>query len=349
MDENRAGGLPLLREADCPLDPLRGKTCAVIGYGNQGQAHALNLRDSGIEVWVGARPEGAGAAAATADRFTVRNWQEAASTADLVALLTPDETQAALLEQLAVSGGSRLRAVVFAHGFTLRFGTPRLDPAWDVFVVAPAGPGVQVRSRYVEGFGVPAILAVHHDATGGAEGLARAYAAAIGAARAGVFRAEVAQEAEIDLFGEQSVLCGGMNGLLSAAFDTLTEAGYPPEMAYLECVQQLRLTAELVERFGIEGMRRRISPTALYGDLSRGPRLIDASTRATLRAVLAEVRDGRFAREWLATASRRPDWAREDLQAARNDRLEAAGEAVRQLFRAPAGGDGAAPTPGESG
>ncbi|MCC7141570.1 MAG: ketol-acid reductoisomerase, partial [Candidatus Eisenbacteria bacterium] len=181
------------------------------------------------------------------------------------------------------------------------------------------------------------------------EALARAYAAAIGAARAGVFRAEVAQEAEIDLFGEQAVLCGGMNSLLTAAFDTLTDAGYPPEMAYLECVQQLRLTAELVERFGIEGMRRRISPTALYGDLSRGPRLIDETARATLRSVLAEVRDGRFAREWLGTAARRPDWVREDLAAARNDRLEAAGEVVRQLFRPPSDGPDEGPASGESG
>ncbi|MBK8232757.1 MAG: ketol-acid reductoisomerase [Candidatus Eisenbacteria bacterium] len=349
MNENRAGRLPLLREADCPLDPLRGLTCAVIGYGNQGRAQALNLRDSGIDVWVGVRPGGAGAAAATADRFTVKPWQEAASAADLAALLTPDETQAAQLEQLAATAGSRLRAVVFAHGFTVRFGTPRLDPAWDVFVVAPAGPGVQVRSRYVEGFGVPAILALHQDASGRTEALARAYAAAIGAARAGVFRAEVAQEAEIDLFGEQAVLCGGMNSLLTAAFDTLTDAGYPPEMAYLECVQQLRLTAELVERFGIEGMRRRISPTALYGDLSRGPRLIDETARATLRSVLAEVRDGRFAREWLGTAARRPDWVREDLAAARNDRLEAAGEVVRQLFRPPSDGPDEGPASGESG
>jgi ketol-acid reductoisomerase len=197
--------------------------------------------------------------------------------------------------------------------------------------VAPSGPGVQVRSWFEEGRGVPAFLAVHRDPSGEAEGRARAYATVIGCARAGLMRVTVAQEAEIDLFGEQVVLCGGMNALCRAAFDTLVDAGYPPEAAYLECVQQVRLTAELLEKHGLDGMRRRISPAALFGDLTRGQRIVDKGTRVRMREILEEIRSGTFARQWRAHREADPGWREADLRAARDGRFEACGETARAL------------------
>ena len=336
----------VLTLTDCPLDPIAGWTLAVVGYGNQGTAQAQNLRDSGFRVLVGADPERDSARRAQADGFEIRPLGSVLSHADLILLTAPDELHreivAILLAGSATTGGEgasgepvgcRTRAWVFAHGFSLVHDPPPIPEEHDVFVVAPAGPGVQVRSRFVEGGGVPALLAVHRDASGQADERARAYAAAIGAARAGLLRSTVRDEVDIDLFGEQAVLCGGMNALTQAAFDTLVGAGYSPEAAYLECVHQLRLTAELVERFGIEGMRRRISTTALFGDLTRGARIDGPELRAVMAGILDDVRSGRFAREWLETRKRDPNWAVEAPGAARHERLEDAGEAIRGLFR----------------
>jgi ketol-acid reductoisomerase len=325
--------MKILRERDCPPDPIRGLTIGVLGYGNQGRAQAWNLRESGCAVVVGARPEGHSADLASAEGFTVVASPYLADMADLVAVLLPDEVHAAAVSELAVRArrGGRIRTLIFAHGYSLCYEPPSLDPAWDVAVVAPSGPGVQVRSRFEEGRGVPAFLAVYRDPSGEADGRARAYAAAIGCARAGLMRITVSQEAEIDLFGEQAVLCGGMNALCRAAFDILVDAGYPPEAAYLECVQQVRLTAELLETFGLDGMRRRISPAALYGDLTRGPRIVDAAARARMREILEEVRSGEFAREWRARREADPGWRDAELSSAHNARFESCGETARTL------------------
>lgn len=325
--------MEILREGDCPPDPISGWTIGVLGYGNQGRAQAWNLRESGCAVIVGARPGGPSAELASAEGFAVVTPVFLAGMADLVAVLIPDEAHTAVVSGLAaeMSRGGRTRALVFAHGYSLCFEPPSLDPAWDVAVVAPSGPGVQVRSWFEEGRGVPAFLAVHLDASGEADARARAYAAAIGCSRAGLMRVTVAQEAEIDLFGEQAVLCGGMNALCRAAFDVLVEAGYPSEAAYLECVQQLRLTAELLEKHGLDGMRRRISPAALWGDLTRGPRIVDAGTRARMREILDEVRSGAFAREWRARREADPGWREAELRSARDEGFETAGETARAL------------------
>jgi len=326
--------IPILRSADCPQEPIAGWTLAVLGYGNQGRAQALNLRDSGHAVIVGAVPGHMSADLASAEGFAVVAPEHLGAHADLVAVLTPDETHRPTVQALARSGG-RVRALVFAHGFALRFDPPDLRPSWDVLLVAPSGPGVQLRSLFLDGGGLPALFAVHQDGSGEAEAVGRAYAAAIGCARGGLMVTTVAAETEVDLFGEQTVLCGGMNALCRAAFEILVESGYPAEMAYLECVQQLKLTAELVERFGVEGMRRRISPTALFGDLNRGPRLLDAGFRDRLRLILEEIRSGAFAREWLEKARNDAAWPEDDLARARTGVLEDAGEIVRGLYSPP--------------
>ena len=327
--------LPIYREDDCPQTPLEGWCVGILGYGNQGRAHALNLRDSGYRTLVGASSERASAKRAREDGFDIIVPERLLNECDLIALLAPDELHRELVAGLYRALGSdrpRTQAWVLAHGFALHFDPPPYGSDCDVFVVAPASPGVQVRDRYVDGAGVPALLAVGQDASGQAEARARAYAAAIGAARAGVFPTTVREEVEVDLFGEQAVLCGGLNALLTSAFETLVEGGYAPEMAYVECVQQVRLTAELVERYGIEGMRRRISRTALYGDLSRGPRLVDRSVREELKRVLGEVRDGSFAKEWIELQKNTEDSVEARLDGATNSELERTGTTIRRVF-----------------
>jgi ketol-acid reductoisomerase len=329
--------LPILREGDCPQDPIRGWVLGVLGYGNQGRAQALNLRDSGHAVMVAARAGRASAAVASAEGFAVVDPSHLVEQVDLLAVMIPDEHHLEVIGTLrdAAHFGNRIKILIFAHGFFLRYQTFEFPPEWDVAVIAPSGPGVQLRSRFLEGSGLPSLLAVHRDGSGRAEERARAYAAAIGSARAGVLVTTPREETEIDLFGEQAVLCGGMNALCQAAFDTLVQAGYPEELAYLECVQQIRLTGELLERYGLEGMRGRISPTALYGDLTRGPRLIDDQTRAKLAEILQEIRSGAFAGEWTARAAE-ADWPESDLRRAHNEPLERAGRIIRSLFPDPA-------------
>jgi ketol-acid reductoisomerase len=275
-----------------PLGPV-----AVLGFGNQGEAQALNLRDSGCEVVVGARAGGRGEARARTHGFEVHPLSEASKRARIVAMLLPDEVIPEAWSALAGSWPADA-SVVFAHGFNLLYGGLHLPPRGDVVLVSPTGPGHILRERFVAGEGLPAYLAVAQDPSGSAWKLAEGYATALGCARARLWRTTVAEETEVDLFGEQVVLCGGMNALVTAAFDTLVERGYSSEIAYLECVHQLKYLADLLHERGVAGMRQGISGTALYGDLTRGPRVVGEPVRAEMARILEEIRSGTFAREW---------------------------------------------------
>jgi len=279
---------------------LEGLTVAIIGYGSQGRAHALNLRDSGVEVVVGLRPDGATAKTAAADGLTVVTPAEAAKRGRIVMLLTPDMVQPAIYRDAVEPNIAKGALLMFAHGFNVHFGqiTPRAD--LDVALVAPKGPGALVRREYEQGKGVPCLIAVHQDPSGHAHELAMAYCAGIGGTRGGVIETSFAEETETDLFGEQAVLCGGATELVLQGFETLVEAGYQPEVAYFECLHELKLIVDLLHEGGLARMHKFISETAQYGDLTRGPRIINEDTRSRMREVLAEIRDGRFAREWVA-------------------------------------------------
>jgi len=281
-------------------NPLSRRTVAVIGFGSQGEAQALNLRDSGVPVVVGLRPRSRSVGRSRAAGFETLPVGEAAGRGDVVALLVPDE---AVRDVFDASVARRLRpdaAVLLAHGFAVRFCGLAVPEGRDVVMVAPMGPGQRLRERYLEESGLPASLAVHRDATGRARRTALGYAKAIGCARVGVFETTFAEETEIDLFAEQAVLCGGVTRLVTAAFDTLVEAGYDPALAYMECLYELDLTVNLIRRYGIAGMRKRISRTALFGDLTRGELAVSAGTRSGMRRILKDVRSGAFARAWLA-------------------------------------------------
>jgi ketol-acid reductoisomerase len=284
---------------DADLELLRDKTVAVIGFGSQGHAHALNLRDSGVQVLVGLRPDSKSAERAREQELTVLTAGEAAASADLVMILVPDELQADLYRDEIAPGLQPGNAVLFAHGFSIHFGQVVPPPVVDVLMVAPKGPGHLVRRTFVEGQGTPALLAVGQDATGQAHALGLAYAKGIGATRAGVIETTFAEETETDLFGEQCVLCGGVSELIRAGFDTLVEAGYQPELAYFECAHELKLIVDLIYEKGISGMRYSISNTAEYGDMTRGRRIVTDETRAEMKKILSEIQTGQFAKEWL--------------------------------------------------
>jgi ketol-acid reductoisomerase len=272
---------------------------AVIGYGSQGRAHALNLRDSGLDVTVGLRPGGPSWRRAESDGLKVATPAQAAEGADLVALLVPDMAAPAVWRHIegSLKNGA---AVLFAHGFNIHYGSIRPGAELDVVLVAPKGPGALVRRQFEEGRGVPCLMAVARDATGRARARALAYAHGIGGTRGGVLETTFAEETETDLFGEQAVLCGGVTELVVQGFETLVEAGYQPEVAYFECMHELKLIVDLLHEGGLAKMHQFVSDTAKYGDLSRGPRIVDEHTRERMREVLAEIRDGRFAREWQA-------------------------------------------------
>ncbi len=274
-------------------------TVVVLGYGNQGEAHARNLRDAGEVVRVAARPGRGAEARARAHGFDVLPPLAALAGADTLAVLLPDEAVPQAWPELAAAARG-LRTAVFAHGFNLLYGTLEFATGTSVVLVSPTGPGRVLRESYERGEGLPAYLAVHQPGAQDPWALATHYATSLGCARATLLRTSVREETEIDLFGEQSVLCGGMNALVSAAYGTLVEAGYTPEVAYLECVHQLKFLADLLHARGVAGLRRGISGTALYGDLTRGPRVINAQSRAAMRDLLAEIQSGGFAREWLA-------------------------------------------------
>jgi ketol-acid reductoisomerase len=287
-------------DADADLSVLDSKTVAILGYGSQGHAHALNLKESGVEVVVGLRPESASRADAEAAGLEVLDTAEAASRGDVVMVLLPDERQAEIWESEIRDGIADGNLLMFAHGFSIHFGQIEPPPGVDVGMVAPKGPGHLVRRQFTEGRGVPCLMAVHQDETGSARELVLAYASGIGGGRAGVIETTFKDECETDLFGEQSVLCGGATELVRAGFETLVEAGYDPRLAYFECLHELKLIVDLMYEQGISGMRHSISNTAEYGDMTRGPRVIGEETRAAMRKILEDIQSGEFAKEWIA-------------------------------------------------
>ena len=286
-------------EKDADQGLIAGRKVAIIGYGSQGHAHALNLRDSGIDVRVGLREGSSSAAKAEAAGLRAMSVADAAAEADLIMLLAPDTEQASIYTEFVEPNLSSGDAVFFAHGFNIRFGLISPPAGVDVAMVAPKGPGHLVRRTYVEGGGVPCLIAVAQDASGKARDLALSYASAIGGARAGVLDTTFEEETETDLFGEQVVLCGGLTALVQAGFETLVEAGYQPESAYFECLHELKLIVDLMYEHGIAGMRFSISDTAEYGDVTRGPRIINDAVKAEMKAILTEIQTGKFAEEWV--------------------------------------------------
>ncbi len=319
-------------EKDADLSIIRSLKVAVIGYGSQGHAHANNLKDSGVDVTVGLRPGSASAAKAEKAGLEVRPVAEAVQGADLVMMLVPDEHQPRVYAEQVEPGLREGATLAFAHGFNIHFGCiePRAD--LDVIMIAPKGPGHLVRSTYTQGAGVPSLIAVHQDATGRARETALSYAAAIGAGRAGIIETTFREETETDLFGEQVVLCGGGTALVQAGFETLVEAGYAPEMAYFECLHELKLIVDLMYEGGIANMRYSISNTAEYGDLTRGPRVIDERVRAEMRRILEEIQTGRFAREFILENQAGAPTLKAMRRLAAEHPIERVGERLREMM-----------------
>jgi ketol-acid reductoisomerase len=287
-------------DADANPEALKGKTIAILGYGSQGHAHALNLRDSGYDVVVGLRPDSSSRADAEAQGLEVLGITDAASRGDVVMVLLPDEKQAEVWETDIRDGIAEGNLLMFAHGFAIHYGQVEPPSGVDVGMVAPKGPGHLVRRQYEEGRGVPCLMAVHQDESGNARELVLAYASGIGGGRAGVIETTFKDECETDLFGEQSVLCGGATELVRAGFETLVEAGYDPRLAYFECLHELKLIVDLMYENGVQGMRHSISNTAEYGDMTRGTKVIGEPTREAMRKILADIQSGEFAKEWIA-------------------------------------------------
>ena len=287
-------------DSEADLSLLEGKTIAILGYGSQGHAHALNLKDSGVDVVVGLRADSDSRGAAEGEGLTVLDVGDAASRGDVVMILLPDERQAEVWAAEIADGVAEGNLLLFAHGFTIHFGQIEPPPGVDVGMVAPKGPGHLVRRQFVEGRGVPCLIAVHQDSTGRAHDLVLAYAKGVGGTRAGVIETTFKDECETDLFGEQSVLCGGATELVRAGFETLVEAGYDPRLAYFECLHELKLIVDLMYEKGITGMRDSISNTAEYGDMTRGRKVITEETRKAMREILADIQSGEFAKEWIA-------------------------------------------------
>ena len=317
---------------DADLKLLQGKKVAIIGYGSQGHAHALNLRDSGVSVVVGL-PEGSRSRAkAQADGVTVLTPAAAAEAAEIIMILTPDTGQAKLYRESIEKNLKPGKTLMFAHGFNIRFGTITPPANVDVSMIAPKAPGHRVREVFVEGGGTPALLAIHQDATGKAKPLALSYAKAIGATRAGVIETTFAEETETDLFGEQTVLCGGVSALLKAGFETLVAAGYQPEIAYFECLHELKLIVDLIYRGGLNYMRYSVSDTAEYGDYTAGPRIVTKQTRETMRQLLREIKDGTFARKWIKENETGREWFEATREKEQQQQIEKVGEELRAMM-----------------
>ena len=317
---------------DCNLSLLEGKTVAIIGYGSQGHAHALNLKDSGVKVIVGLYDGSPSWAKAEAAGLEVKTAAEATAAADLIMILVPDERQAALYKADVEANLTAGKTLAFAHGFNIHYG--QIVPPSDVNVVmiAPKGPGHTVRSQYEEGRGVPCLIAVYQDASNNAQDLALAYAAGVGGARGGILETTFKEETETDLFGEQAVLCGGVTELMKAGFETLVEAGYQPESAYFECVHEMKLIVDLINEGGFDYMRYSISDTAEYGDYTVGSRIITEETRAEMKKVLGEIQDGTFARNWiLENQSNRP-YFRSKRRIESENEVEVVGKKLRKMM-----------------
>ena len=319
-------------EHDADPAIIRDRKVAIIGYGSQGHAHALNLKESGVDVVVGLREPSSSRAKAEEAGLTVRPIADAAKWADVIMLTMPDTEQKATYEELVKPAMKKGKALAFAHGFNIRFKRIRPPKTVDVIMVAPKGPGHLVRRTYTEGGGVPALIAIHQDASGQAKDLALSYAEAIGAARAGVIETTFAEETETDLFGEQVVLCGGLTSLVQAGFETLVEAGYQPEMAYFKCLHEVKLIVDLMYEEGIAGMRYSISDTAEYGDVTRGPRIVNAKTKHEMRKILKEIQSGKFAKEWVAESESGRIRFDELRAAGRDHPIEAVGAQLRSMM-----------------
>ena len=319
-------------EADANPDALKGKTIAILGYGSQGHAHALNLKESGHDVVVGLRADSSSRAKAEAAGLEVIDIPDAASRGDVVMVLLPDEKQAEVWEQEIFDGIAPGDLLMFAHGFSVHFG--QIDPpaGVDVGMVAPKGPGHLVRRQYEEGKGVPCLMAVAQDATGNAKDLVLAYAAGIGGGRAGIIETTFKDECETDLFGEQSVLCGGATELVQAGFETLVEAGYDPRLAYFETLHELKLIVDLMYEKGIQGMRYSISNTAEYGDMTRGPKVIGPEVREAMKQVLADIQSGEFAREWIAENRAGAENFQRMRDEAAGQQIESVGKELRSMM-----------------
>lgn len=287
-------------EKDCNMDLLKGKTIAIIGFGSQGHAHAQNLKESGMDVVVGLRKDSKGREKAEAAGLKVLEVAEAAKKGDFIMMLVPDEKAADIYADQIAPNLETGNVLMFAHGFNIHYNQIQAPAGCDVIMVAPKGPGHTVRSQYVEGKGVPSLIAVHQDASGKAREYALAYAAGIGAGRAGIIETTFKEETETDLFGEQAVLCGGVTELMKAGFDTLVEAGYAPEMAYFECVHEMKLIVDLINSGGFAMMRYSISDTAEYGDYMTGKRIITEETRKEMKNILHEIQNGTFASKWIS-------------------------------------------------
>ena len=321
-------------DQDCNLGMLDGKTVAIIGFGSQGHAHAMNLHESGVDVVVGLRPGSAHTKKAEAAGLKVVGIEEAAEAGDIVMILTPDELQASIYKNQIEKHMKEGNILAFAHGFNIHFNQIQPADYLDVIMIAPKGPGHTVRSQYVEGKGVPSLIAVYQDASGKAKDYALAYASGIGAGRAGILETTFKEETETDLFGEQAVLCGGVTELMKAGFDTLVEAGYAPEMAYFECIHEMKLIVDLIYQSGFAGMRYSISNTAEYGDYITGPKIITEDTKKAMKKVLSDIQDGTFAKEFLLDMS--DAGAQVHFKAMRKlaseHQSEKVGEEIRKLY-----------------
>ncbi len=319
-------------DSDADLSKITSKKVAVIGYGSQGHAHANNLRDSGVDVVVGLRSDSSSRAKAEKAGLAAKDVSEAVADADVVMMLVPDELQAALYASEVEPNLKQGAAVAFAHGFNIHFDfiKPRAD--MDVFMIAPKGPGHLVRSTFVEGGGVPCLIAISQDSTGTARETAMAYASAVGGGRAGVIETTFKEETETDLFGEQTVLCGGVSALVQTAFETLVEAGYAPEMAYFECLHELKLIVDLMYEGGLNNMRYSVSNTAEYGDLTRGPRVVNDATRAEMKKILEEIQTGKFAHEWMDENKNGANNFKSLHDAASKHQIEEVGEQLRSMM-----------------
>jgi len=317
-------------ENDCNLEVLKSKKVAVIGYGSQGHAHALNLHESGVDVRVGLYQGSKSWEKAESNGLKVMTTEQASKEADVIMILVNDEKQASVYEKSILPYLEPGNALVFAHGFSVHFGQIQPSENIDVFLVAPKGPGHTVRSQYEEGKGVPTLIAIYQNATGNAKKTALAYAAGIGGARAGILETTFKEETETDLFGEQAVLCGGLSALIKAGFETLVEAGYKPEMAYFECLHEMKLIVDLVNKGGLSFMRYSISDTAEYGDYTAGSKIITEDTKKAMKNVLTDIQQGKFARNWiLENQANRPYFNSVKRQETEHD-IEKVGKELRE-------------------
>lgn len=319
-------------DKDADLSIIKGMQVAIIGYGSQGHAHANNLKDSGVDVVVGLRPGSASEAKAKDAGLEVRPVAEAVGGADVAMVLVPDEHQAKVYNDVIEPNLKKGAALAFAHGFNIHFGQIEPRPDLDVIMIAPKGPGHLVRSTYTQGGGVPSLIAVFQDASGRAKDIALSYASANGGARAGVIETTFREETETDLFGEQAVLCGGATALVQAGFETLVEAGYAPEMAYFECLHELKLIVDLMYEGGIANMRYSISNTAEYGDLTRGPRIITGETRDEMRRILCQIQSGEFAREYILENQAGAPTLKALRRLGREHQIEEVGKRLRDMM-----------------